>query len=238
VLARDAISPDAVQREQQSAWESALIASGLPLAGLDLPKPRPRYALAAPLSASIAGEAELLDLWLVRRLPAWQVRAALAAATPAGFRLIEAYDVWLGEPALPGRVVASVYRAWFRAGSVDASALRDAASALLVAATLPRERRKGDAVVAYDLRPFLDALDVSTDGEATGAGPALRMTLRHDPEKGVGRPDEALAELSDRVGSPLEPVGLVREGLVLGDPAPPRPKPRQAAAAPASRPRK
>ena len=41
------------------------------------------------------------------------------------------------------------------------------------------------------------------------------MELRHDPEKGVGRPEEVLAELSARSGVALDDAILVRERLVL-----------------------
>ena len=109
VLTRDAVPPDAAQREQLAAWDAALASSGLPVAGLDAAKPRARFAVAAPLAVAIPGEAELADVWLVERLPAWRVREALVACVPRGWRLVDAYDVWLGEPALPGRVVASVY---------------------------------------------------------------------------------------------------------------------------------
>jgi hypothetical protein len=224
VLARDALAPDSVGRDLLTAWEAALAGSGLPLAGLDAPRPRPRFALAAPLAASIPGEAELLDVWLVERLPAWRVRESLPAHVPPGWRLVDAYDVWLGEAALPGRVAASVYRASFAAATVPVAHLRAAAAELLAAGTLPRERRKGETVLAYDLRPFLDSLDVS---EAADGAIDVRMTLRHDPEKGIGRPEEALAALGDRAALALAPATLVREGLVLGDPPPPPPAPRR-----------
>ena len=218
VLARDAIPAESAQRDQLSTWETAFAGSGLPLAGLDAPKPRPRFAIAAPLAATIPGEAELLDIWLVERQPAWRVREALGASLPVGWRLVDAYDVWLGEAALPGRVVASVYRAVLESGSMDTPRLADAASLLLAAGSLPRERRKGDNVIAYDLRPFVDDVEVIESDGAT----AVRMTLRHDPEKGVGRPEELLAALGEALGASLRPVSLVRERLVLGDPpAPP-----------------
>jgi len=235
VLARHALAEDAAQREGTGSWEAALLASGLPVAGLDLPRPRPRHALAAPLASAIPGEAELLDLYLVERLPAWRVREAMTASVPASFRLLEAYDVWLGEPALPGRVAASVYRATFGPAAVDPDRLRAAANGLLAAAVLPRTRRKGDATVDYDLRPFLAGFAVAeSDGRVR-----LWMTLRHDPEKGLGRPDEALAALADALGEPLEPIELVRERLELADPPPPAPRQGQRQpAASARRPRK
>lgn len=217
VLARAPVTLDPAQREQVATWEAAFAGSGLPIAGLDAPKPRPRFAIGAPLAATIPGEAELLDVWLVERQPAWRVREAFRAHVPVGWQLVDAYDVWLGEAALPGRVVASVYRAVFDSEGIDTPRLAGAAGALLAADSLPRERRKGDTVIAYDLRPFVDDVEVAEQDGAT----VVRMTLRHDPEKGVGRPEELLAALGEAAGMPLGPASLVRERLVLGDPPPP-----------------
>ena len=201
-------------------WEAVLIASGLPVAGLDGPRPKARLALAAPLSTGIPGEAELADLWLTERLPRWRVSEALAAGMPTGHALVDLYDVWLGEPPLPGRVVASVYRATV-AVPAEPRRIAAAAESLLAADTLPRQRRKGESTVSYDLRPFLAAIEVTAgpDGAAV-----LRMTLRHDPVKGVGRPQETLAALGEALdGAPLQPETLVREKLVLAEPPPPDP---------------
>jgi hypothetical protein len=220
VLAREAIPPDGAGREQLAAWEAALAASALPVAGLDAARPRPRFAPAAPLAAAVPGEAELIDVWLVERVPAWRAREAITAALPAGWRLVGLHDVWLGEAALPGRVSASVYRATVTGDGAGVRALQDAAAGLLAETALPRERRKGETTIAYDLRPFLDSIEVAAgpDGSAI-----VTMTLRHDPEKGVGRPDELVAALGERAGSPLVATSLVRERLVLADPPPPQP---------------
>jgi hypothetical protein len=220
VLARGRLEPDLAGRSQQAVWESALAASGLPVAGLDGPRGRPRFAAAAPLGATIPGEAELLDIWLTERLPRWRVREALEAALPPDHLLVDVYDVWLGEAALPGRVSASVYRAVIEA-VVDAAALRLAAAALLDEPALPRERRKGETIVIYDLRPFLEAIEVD-EAVVAPAGNAMitiRMTLRHDPERGVGRPDELLAALSERTGVAFHARSIARERLILSTPA-------------------
>ena len=233
VVARDAVVAEGGQRDQLASWEAALIRSGLPMAGLDAPKPRPRFAPAAPLAAGIRGEAELVDVWLVERLPRWRVRESIAVSLPPGYRLVDLYDVWLGEAALPGRVVASVYRASLAGGAADTDTIRLLARVLLEAGTLPRRRSKGDALVAYDLRPFIDALAVVgapavVDGRDPPAGcPVIRMVLRHDPEKGIGRPEEVLAELGDRLGTPVPASSLVREGLVLAEPPDTAPAPQR-----------
>jgi len=165
----------------------------------------------------------------------WRVRERLARAVPEGFRLVDLYDVWLGAPALPGQVVASVYRATFPPEAVQPPALGAATEALLLARTLPRDRQKGQATVRYDLRPFVESLSV---GDADGT---LRVTLRHGAERRIGRPGEVLAALRDEVGSDLVPESLVREGLVLAAlPAPAAGAPRHArqAPVPATRPRR
>lgn len=229
VVARAALEPDR-QRTQVAGWEAALTAAGLPVAGLELDPPRPRFAFAAPLAAGVSGEAELVDAWLTERLPCWRVREALEGRLPAGNGLVDLYDVWMGEPPLPGQVVASVYRAAVLP-EVDADALRSATASMLDAASLPRVRSRADRTVEYDLRPFLDSLDVMPG--QTGAAFVTRMTLRHDPVKGIGRPDEVLAELGDRLGVHLETVSLVREKLVL---APERATPAAAGGMPVARP--
>jgi hypothetical protein len=233
VLARDPIAAEAAGRELQAAWDRALTGSGLPVAGLDLAMPKARFALAAPLGASMTGEAELLDTWLVQRLPAWRVREALAGCVPEGWRLLEVYDVWLGEAALPGRVAASVFRAELAGEGPSADALARAGDALMDAPALLRERRKGETTVTYDLRPFLELIEASP---APDGGVHLRMGLRHDPERGVGRPDETLAALGERVGTDLVPTRLVRERLVLADPPPPTPQAPRRRPAPGPRP--
>jgi hypothetical protein len=221
VVARDALGSEG-QRDLHASWEAALVASGLPVAGLDAPKPKARLLHAAPLSASIPGEAELVDIWLVERLPVWRVREAIAGHLPPGHRLLDVCDVWLGEASLPGRVAASVYRA---AVDVPPGDLEPACARLLAADSLPRTRLRGETAVTYDLRPFVGGLDV-----APGPGPGtstLRMTLRHDPEKGIGRPDETLGALADELGSGIAATALVRESLVLADPVPPAAPPRR-----------
>jgi radical SAM-linked protein len=229
VVARAPLEADAGQREQLAAWDRALRESGLPVVGLDAVPPRPRFVLAAPLAPTLSGEAELVELWLTERLPAWRVREAVERSLPAGHRLREAYDVWLGAPALAGQVVASVYRVRLVRAGADPGALEHACASLLAAPSIERVRVRGGGTVRYDLRPFIEALEV--DGDADADPTTLRMTLRHDPERGIGRPDEVLAALGERVGDGgrLAVDALVRERLVLAPPpaaAPPTSRPR------------
>lgn len=236
VYARSESAPHLAQRDQQAAWEAGLRESGLPVVGQDLVPPRPRIAFAAPLGVGLAAERELADLFLAERLPLAVVREALEATLPDGHRLVELLDVWLGEPALPGQVVAADYRAEVRAGVevtvaamtdvAAAASLADAARRLLREVTLPRTRDKGGQPVAYDLRPLLADISVI---EAGGLPPndaarppasgrdriQLRIRVRYDPERGVGRPEEVLTALAESAGLKLSLESLVRERVVL-----------------------
>jgi hypothetical protein len=221
VVRRDALDADQGQKEQLAAWEAALRGSGLPLAGLDAENGRPRFAVAAPLSPAIPGDAELADLWLVERRARWSVRAALEGSLPVGSTLVDLYDVWLGEPALPGQVVASAYRARLSGPAVDPAAIEAAAAAVTAAPELRRERQRGERTVAYDLRPFIETVAVEP---GPGGLIDVIMVLRHDPEKGIGRPDEVLAELGERSGASLADASVVRTGLILSERSPETPR--------------
>ena len=199
------------QREAADAWVAAMERAGLPLARTDGEKPRPRISFGAPLPVGMAAEAELIDVVLLERWPAWRVREALGDRVPDGWRLLELQDVWLAGPPLAGRVAAADYRIEL-SGSPDAAALAVAADELLAARSIIRERPKGATTVPYDLRPLLIDLRVLP-------APTLVVLARtrFHPELGTGRPEEVVAALADRAGWPLEAGSIVRERLLLVD---------------------
>jgi len=210
VLGRSADAPDLGSREAVDAWETVLDASGLPI--FRAPgRARPRIAFGAPIPSRLELEHELADIVLIEFVPIWRVRAGLAEHLPAGWRLVDVHDVWLGSPALAGQVVAADYR--IEVAGADATALTAAATRLRDATELPRERLKGGSTVRCDLRPLL------ADVSVVGAGPpiVLRARTRFDPVLGTGRPEEVVAALGDVVGSPLVVASLVRERVITGD---------------------
>ena len=174
---------------------------------------RPRIAFGAPIPARLELERELADIVLTEFVPAWRVREDLAGHLPAGWRLVDVHDVWLGSPALAGQVVAADYRIEVEGAGADVDALAAAAAGLLSATELPRERVKGGSTVRYDLRPLLADVCVVRVGPPV----ALRARTRFDPVLGTGRPEEVVAALGDEVGSPLVVASLVRERVILGD---------------------
>jgi Uncharacterized protein conserved in bacteria (DUF2344) len=209
-----------VGRDYFAVWEDALARCALPVA--ETAAGRPRFSVAAPLPASSSGEAELAELWLTDRLPAWRLREALTPLLPAGHRISDLEDVWMGAPALAGRVAAADYRVAL-AGEPDVRALAAACLRLLEAMSLPRARAKGGAMKSYDLRRLLISIRIGGGEKADSADGrgnepvVVRLRTRIHPELGSGRPEEVLAALADDLGIPLQAAETVRERLVLVD---------------------
>ena len=210
MLARAEDAPQLAGRELADAWETALEASGLPVhraAG----RARGRVAFAAPLPLNVAAERELAEVLFAERVPIWRIREALADPLPAGWTLVDLFEVWPAGPPLAGRVVAADYRIEV-APVLDPRRLVTAARSLLEARELPRTRPKGGDVVTYDLRRLLIDLTVDAD-----RGTPVRVRTRIHPELGTGRPEEVVAALGERLGSSLDVKRVVRERLVLSD---------------------
>jgi radical SAM-linked protein len=217
VVGRGPEAPPLAQRDLADAWSVAVEASGLPAIPGSGDPPKPRLAFGAPLPIGMTAEAELIDLLLAERWPRWRVREALEPRIPAGWRLIDLADVWLGGPALAGAVAAADYRITLEVGDgVTRAGVATAAKAVIGATSLPRSREKGGGSVEYDLRPLLIALAV--DGERDGPPPlVVRARTRFHPSLGTGRPEEVVAALTDALGHPLTASTIVRERLLLAD---------------------
>jgi hypothetical protein len=220
VFRRGPVPVELVGRAAIEAWQSALIDSGLMLAQLDAGG-RPRVAFGAPLPAGAEGEAELAEIFLAERVPAWRVREALAERMPLAHSFISAEDVWLGAPPLPGRVTAADWRVELDAAGVDSGLLAAAAEELVAARSLPRTRSKAGIDKAYDLRPLLEDVCLGPRAPAGGGPIVVRIRTRFRPELGSGRPDEVIAALGEACRTELAVRRTVRLRLVLaGDEAP------------------
>ena len=214
------MSSDAAGRAAIDAWQEALAASGLPVAGLEPGgSGRARIGFAAPLPATARGAAELADLFLLDPRRLWEVREALEGRLPAAHHWRAAECVWLGAPPLAGRVVGADWTV--EASSPEAMTgerLGRAADALLAARTLLRSRPKGGAVRSYDLRPLLSRLVVAEPSAGDPSGSlTVRFRTRIHPELGSGRPEEVIAALSEAAGVEIAVDGLTRDRIVLAD---------------------
>ena len=219
VLARAVGATEMAGRDLSEAFENALEATGLPLQR-PVGRLRTRVAFGAPLPLGTAAERELADVTLTEVLPIWRVRDSLAGHLPAGWTLVDLFDVWLGAPALAGRVNGAIYRVVLEAdngssGRTDTSAIAAAAADLLRQGRVPRTRLKGGSTVAYDLRPLLADVRLLDPGPPV----VVRIQTRIHPELGTGRPTEVLAALEDHLGCPLGFESITRECLIVaGEP--------------------
>jgi hypothetical protein len=224
-FSRDPVPADWVGRTVLDAWQTTLVGSDLPVATVDgSGEGRARIAFAAPLPAAARGESELADIWLMERRPLWALREALADHLPEAHHWIAAEDVWLGEPALAGRVVAADWRIELVGQELDRSRVAVAAEQMIAARSLPRTRVKASTEKRYDLRLLLDDVVVDMgDNETDSAAPAsagrviVQVRTRFDPELGAGRPEEVVATLAESAGITLEIASLVRVRLVIAD---------------------
>jgi radical SAM-linked protein len=210
---RDPVPADLVGRAALDAWQAGIRASGLPVAVADTDPTRARLAFAAPLPAAARGERELVDLWLLDRIPAWRLRESLAGALPTGHHWRHAEDVWLAAPALPGQVVAADWHIEIELedGGPEAIArLETSARALLASRSIERTRIKSGSAKRYDLRPLIETIGIEA-----GSPPVVVMRTRFDPERGAGRPEDVMAALGERSGVDVAPTAITRLRLVL-----------------------
>jgi len=221
LVARGPAARDVPHRDILAAWEEQLDRSGLPLVLTEGRRPQPRVVFAAPVPVGMLAEREPLDLWLTELRRIHAVRPDVEAAMPAGHRLVDLYDVWIGAPSLPASVVAGDYVVTAHpavASGTRATLGADAASAcasMLGATLIARERTKGGGTTSIDIRPHILSLAVVGDDPAL----TLEMRLLLGGERGVGRPEEVLAELGDRLGVKLSADEIVRRRVVLADEA-------------------
>jgi radical SAM-linked protein len=223
VVAREEAARDLIHREVAAAWEAGLLGSGLPVSMSEAATPRLRISFAAPAPIGVLADRELIDVVLTELVLLPDVRAAVEAAAPTCYRLIELYDVWLSSPTLASLVTAGDYRAVVavEAGEVAPAEVEDAIAALLAAPVIERTRTKGQGDVTVDIRPHVIDLRLGTAPPAPTLGATatfeLWMRLRLGGESGVGRPEEVVATLGDRLGRTLITSQLTRDRIVLSD---------------------
>ncbi|HEX7473615.1 MAG TPA: TIGR03936 family radical SAM-associated protein [Candidatus Limnocylindrales bacterium] len=241
VVARDEAARELVHRDVVTAWEAGLREVGLPIAMSETATPRPRISFAAPAPIGMLAERELIDVVLTERVLLPDMRTAVEAAAPAGYRCVDLYDVWLGRPTLAGLVASADYRATVTteagegptAGDPEPAEIETAVGALLAAPRIEFARTKGQGEVTVDIRPHIHGLrSAATPIVAGGASASasavdgalaaggtfeLWMRLRLGGEGGVGRPEEVVAALGRELGRRLVASRLVRERIVLAD---------------------
>jgi len=188
-------------------WERAARRAGLPLAYSHGFNPQPKIANAHALPVGYAGENEVLDMWLEKRMEPEEVARRLRNALPPAVRLLRLEEADPREPSLQSRVWATEYRAHVQTQEAECT-LTARVQALLSAQELPRRYlRHGKPPLIYDLRPLL--LELRWLGRAEDEA-IFWMRLRAEPGA-TGRPEEVL----DALGLADAPRRVVRERIIF-----------------------
>jgi radical SAM-linked protein len=214
--AAEAAEPLAIGTAATEDFVARLKAAGIVLARSGN---RPRFTLAAPLPMGMSGDRELADVFTTTRQPIAHVRRAIEGALPAGHRLVDLHDAWLGEPALAAQLEAADYQIEIEPVDGGVAVLAQASRALLEAETLPRTRSKGSRDVTYDLRPLLADVRAFEANQVT----ILEIRTRFSSERGAGRPEEVTAALAEAANRQLTARVTRRTRLWLGSETPPPP---------------
>lgn len=193
------------------AWHRALRRAKVPLAYSEGFVPRPKLSLATPLAVGATSEAELMDVYLARRMSPLTILKAITPQLPKGLEAGTVEEVPVSLPSLQSLVQAADYAVFGRTDRTEA-VMREAIEHLLALETLAWEHKREEEMRQYDLRPLILNLSLQLwkeRGEA-GAEFAVAMRLRAD-SSGTGRPEQVMAAL----GTENEDVSIHRTSLVL-----------------------
>jgi radical SAM-linked protein len=172
------------------AWERAIRRAGLPLSYSQGFHPQPRIQFAAALPVGVTGAAEVMDIYLDEEIDPDDFLARLDPALPRGIRPTSAAPVPKDLPSLQSTICGASYGVEVETDDPDA-AFCARIEAFLARPSAWRERRRGDRLARYDLRPLVEGIRYRGTCEL---GQAFDTDMRSEPGA-TGRPDELLAEL-------------------------------------------
>ncbi len=187
-------------------WERALRRAGIPLVYSAGFNPRPRISIAAPLAVGVTGEAELMDVFITRRVSPHWFTAAVGHQLPSGIEILEVHPVAAGAPSLQSQVRYAQYQVVV-VTEKGLEYIKSAIAKLLSLEHLPWHHQRDTGRRSYDLRTLIDDLWlVDYDHSRYTIG----MRLRCD-NTGSGRPEQVILAL----GLTEYPHSIERTRLIL-----------------------
>jgi glutamate N-acetyltransferase/amino-acid N-acetyltransferase len=174
--------------------------------------PHPRIAIAAPLALGITSEAELMDVFLERKVAPHFFSRVVNEQLPQGINILEARECWPKLPSLQSQLRFAEYRVEVESRRTSEE-IRQALRCLLTKKNLPWQHARDREIRQYDLRALIDALWIIDQGDACYT---LGMRLRND-SSGSGRPEQVTAAL----GFADRPRSIHRTKLILASHNPP-----------------
>lgn len=187
-------------------WERALRRAGIPLAYSPGFTPHPRISLAAPLPIGVTSEAELMDIFLTKRISPHSFIQATSRQLPPGIDILEVQEVSLELPSLQSQLRYAQYRVEVESNK-SLEEVQSALRSLLQAEHLPWQHMRDTGPRHYDLRALIDDLWLMDRGDSWYT---LGMRLRID-SKGTGRAEQ----VSKALGFSEYPKLIHRTKLIL-----------------------
>lgn len=172
-------------------FQRALRRAGIELRMTQGFNPHPKMVFALPLGVGIESDCEILFLDTSRWYKAPELHERLEAELPGGIRLLK---VELASPqagAIPKEVA---YVATMPESKEEAdNGIERKIEAFLRSQSVEIDRVREDRTVRIDLRPYVNALEATSEG--------IRLRIKVTP-KGTARPEEVLRALG------LDPLAL------------------------------
>jgi len=188
-------------------WGRALRRAGIPLVYSSGFSPHPKLSLAAPLPIGVTSEAELMDLFLSRRLSPYLFMKAVSPQLPQGIEVLATQEVGLRLPSAQSQVRFAEYRVEVET-EMSPDEVRARLASLLALRQLPWQHMRDTGPRKYDLRALIDDLWLAP-GKPRPV--TLGMRLRTD-DRASGRPDQVAIAL----GFP-DPLSIHRTKLILAN---------------------
>ena len=187
-------------------WERALRRAGIELAYSEGFSPHPRLSLAAPLAVGITSVAELMDVFLSRRITDGLFVQKVSPQLPDGIGIMRILPVNIEAPSLQSRLRFAEY-------SVDMETdksgpdIESGLTALLAREQVPWHPARDTGERFYDLRPLINSLWLAGKKDDSCS---IGMLLRCDTS-GSGRPEQVVKAL----GYATMPLSIQRTSLVF-----------------------
>ena len=187
-------------------WQRVLQRAGVSLAYSEGFSPHPRISLAAPLPVGVTSEAELMDLFVTKRVSPHWFTSAVSQKLPPGTEILGVYPIMLTMPSLQSQVRYAEYQVEVETEK-EAKDIETAVSSLLSTEHLPWHHQRDTGRRSYDLRAFIDDLWSIDWRHSYGV---IGMRLRCD-SSGSGRPEQVTSAL----GFTHHPQSIDRTKLIL-----------------------
>lgn len=187
-------------------WERALRRAEVPLSYSEGFTPHARISMAAPLAVGVTSEAELMDVFLRRRVSPFYFVNRVSRQLPQGLIVSQVEEVSPAAPSLQSLVRLAFYRVKV-AGPETRAELEAAVQRLLDLTELPWQHLRDKELKSYDLRALIE--DISVQGQQDGLW-LLDMRLVCD-SRGSGRPEQVTFAL----GLKDYPRSIHRTRLIL-----------------------